>query len=63
MIYMELEFLDLALIIRATDMILHYDLKDEALFLNLKTEILLLLNDKKNEVIFFGMAPDNTADG
>lgn len=60
---MELEFLDLALIIRATDLVLPFDMKDEALFLSVKPKLLSLLKDETIEVIFFGLAPDNTADG
>jgi hypothetical protein len=60
---MEFEFLDLALIIRATDLVLPYNLKDEALFFSVKPKLLKLLKDVNNEVIFFGVAPDNTSDG
>ena len=60
---MELEFLDLAIIIRASNIIISSELKDEALFLSLKPKLLSLLKDVNNEVIFFGVAPDNTADG
>ena len=60
---MELEFIDLALIIRCPEMDIPFDLKDEGLFLRVKPLLVALLNDTATEVIHFGQAPDNTADG
>lgn len=60
---MELEFLDLALIIRSHELDIPFDLKDESLFLTVKPVLISLLKDHATEVIHFGPAPDNTADG
>lgn len=38
-------------------------MKDEALFLTVKPLLVALLKDPATEVIHFGPAPDNTADG
>lgn len=60
---MELEFIDLALIIRSHELDIPFDLKDEELFLTVKPLLVSLLKDPATEVIHFGPAPDNTADG
>jgi hypothetical protein len=60
---MELEFLDMTLIVRAADIILPRDFKDEALFLTVKPGLISLLHDSSTEVIHFGPAPDNITDG
>ena len=60
---MKLEFLELALIFRAKDLAVPVDLKDDDLFIEIRPTLISLLNDDSTEVIYFGMAPDNTADG
>lgn len=59
---MELDFEDLALTIRAGDLDVPFGLRDEALFLTVRSHLLELLCSK-TEIFCFGMAPDNTADG
>ncbi len=60
---MELEYLELALIVHAPDMVVDNDLKDDELYYAISPSLITLLNDASSEVIYFGMAPDNTADG
>lgn len=59
---MELEFLDLALIIKAEGLELPSGVQDEALFLSVKSDLIRYLNDFGTEIVYFGIAPDNTAD-
>lgn len=59
---MKLDFEDLALTIRAGDLDVPFGLRDEALFLTVRSHLLELLCSK-TEIFCFGMAPDNTADG
>lgn len=60
---MEGNFEDLALTVRAKNLQVPYHLKDECLFLTVRTDVLGLLCDPATEIYFFGPAPDNTADG
>ncbi|WP_281631605.1 hypothetical protein [Flavobacterium luteolum] len=60
---MELHFEDFALIIKAGDYSIPYGLMDEALFLSVRPALTALLADKNTEILYFGTAPDNTADG
>lgn len=59
---MELHFEDLALTIRAGNVDVPFGLKDEALFLTVRSHLIELLCNNI-EIFSFGMAPDNTADG
>lgn len=60
---MELQFEDFALIIKATDLDVPYNMRDETLFLTVRSDLTDLLSNKKTEIFYFGLAPDNTADG
>ncbi|AWK04806.1 hypothetical protein HYN56_11450 [Flavobacterium crocinum] len=60
---MEGHFEDLALTVRAKNLQVPYHLKDECLFLTVRTDVLGLLCDPATEIYSFGPAPDNTADG
>lgn len=60
---MDSEFIDLALIIRSPELDIPFDLKDEAFFFSVKPVLISLLKDNTSEVIHYGTAPDNTADG
>jgi len=60
---MELHFEDFALTIKATDLDVPYSMSDEALFLTVRSNLTDLLSNKKTEIFYFGLAPDNTADG
>ncbi|SHM06371.1 hypothetical protein [Flavobacterium saccharophilum] len=60
---MELHFEDLALTIKATDLDVPYNMRDETLFLTVRSDLTDLLSNKKTEIFYFGLAPDNTADG
>lgn len=60
---MEAQFEDLALIIKAKNLHVPWDLRDECLFLTVRGDLLELLWDSRTEIIYFGPAPDNTADG
>ncbi len=60
---MEGHFEDLALTVRAKNLQVPYHLKDECLFLTVRTDVLGLLCDPGTKIFFFGPAPDNTADG
>jgi hypothetical protein len=59
---MELHFEDLALTIRAANMDVPFGLKDEILFLTVRSHLIELLCSK-TEISCFGIAPDNNADG
>lgn len=59
---MELHFEDFALTIRAGDLEVPYGLRDEALFLSVRSHLTELLVGS-TEIFCFGPAPDNTADG
>lgn len=60
---MEAQFEDLALIIRAKNLDIPCNLTDECLFLTVRGDIVELLCGSGTEIIYFGPAPDNTADG
>lgn len=60
---MELHFEDFALTIKAADLVVPYHLMDEPLFLTVRSQLTDLLANKKTEIFYFGLAPDNTADG
>lgn len=60
---MELYFEDFALTIRAGNVNVPYHLKDEPLFLTVRSHLIDLLSNTENEILHFGTAPDNTADG
>ena len=60
---MELHFEDFALTIKAADLDVPYNLMDEPLFLTVRSDLTDLLSNKKTEIFYFGLAPDNTADG
>ncbi|WP_294958476.1 hypothetical protein [uncultured Flavobacterium sp.] len=60
---METHFEDLALTVRAENMHVPYNLSDECLFLTVRADVIELLRDSRTEIIYFGPAPDNTADG
>lgn len=60
---MELQFEDFALIIKATDLDVPYNMRDETLFLTVRSDLSDLLSNKKTQIFYFGLAPDNTADG
>lgn len=59
---MNLDFDSYALIIDAKEF-LTPDLKDSELYFYVKKYLVDLLNDSQTEIIHFGYAPDNTADG
>lgn len=60
---MELHFDDFALTISAGSIDVPYGNMDEILFLMVKQDLLERLKDSTTEVVHFGYAPDNTADG
>jgi hypothetical protein len=60
---MEIHFDDFALTIKATDVDVPFNLMDEPLFLAVRSHVTDLLSNKKTEIFYFGVAPDNTADG
>lgn len=59
---MNLDFDSYALIIDAKDF-LPPDLKDNELYFYVKKHLIDILKDSQTEIIHFGFAPDNTADG
>lgn len=59
---MEMHFEDLALTIKAGQLDVPFGLKDDALFLTVRSHLIELLCSR-TEIFCFGMAPDNTADG
>lgn len=59
---MELNFDEFALTIKANDLEVPYHLKDEPLFLTVRTHLIDLLRNEETEIFYFGFAPDNTAD-
>jgi hypothetical protein len=61
--FMELHFEDFALTIKATDLDVPYNMMDELLFLAVRSHLIALLSNSKTEIFYFGMAPDNTAEG
>lgn len=60
---MELNFDEFALTIKANNLEVPYGLMDEPLFLTVRTHLLDLLSNNQTEIFYFGLAPDNTADG
>lgn len=62
---MDLHFEDLALTIKASDLDVHipYNMMDEVLFLSVRSGLIKLLSSPETEILYFGPAPDNTADG
>lgn len=60
---MEAQFDDLALIIKANNLDVPCNLTDECLFLTVCADLLELLCETGTEIIYFGPAPDNSADG
>jgi hypothetical protein len=50
------------LTIRIYDLEVPYHLKDEPLFLTVRTHLIDLLANGETEIFYFGYAPDNTAD-
>jgi len=60
---MELHFEDFALTVRAGGLDVPYGLADDTLFLAVRAHLSEVLRDGGTEIIFFGSAPDNTADG
>ena len=60
---MELNFDDYALTIKADGIDVPYHLKDEPLFLTVRSYLIDLLTQEQTEIYHFGYAPDNTADG
>lgn len=59
---MELNFDEFALTLKANDLEVPYHLKDEPLFLTVRTHLIDLLRNEETEIFYFGFAPDNTAD-
>jgi hypothetical protein len=59
---MELKFEDFALILKTNDLEVPYHLKDEPLFLTVRTHLIDLLRNEETEIFYFGFAPDNNAD-
>ncbi len=59
---MELHFDDVALTISAGDVEVPYGSMDEILFLRVREDVLEKLKDATTEIVYFGYAPDNTAD-
>lgn len=60
---MEANFEDLALTVRAKNVDVPYNLSEECLFLTVRADLAEVLCDNRTEIIHFGPAPDNTADG
>ncbi|UOK43409.1 MULTISPECIES: hypothetical protein [Flavobacterium] len=60
---MELIFEDIAIIVKADELDVPKGLSEENLFLFLKPQISNLLEKGNMNLIYIGMAPDNTADG
>jgi hypothetical protein len=60
---MELNFEEFALTIKTNDLEIPYHLMDEPLFLSVRPHLLDLLANNQTEIFYFGLAPDNTADG
>lgn len=60
---MELQFEDFALTIKATNLDVPYNLMDEPLFIAVRSHLIELLSSQLTEIFYFGVAPDNTADG
>ncbi|MFC0778665.1 hypothetical protein [Flavobacterium sp. HJSW_4] len=60
---MELHFDDFALTIKAASFDLPYGLRDEDLFLAVRSHLRELLSSGNAEILHFGLSPDNTADG
>lgn len=57
-----MEFLELTLIIKVEYLELPEGVQDEALFLSVKSDLIWYLDDFRTEIIYFGIAPDNTSD-
>lgn len=51
-----------SLTVESKDFILPNEIIDEVLFLTVKQDVLDVLNDPNTAIIYFGYAPDNTAD-
>ncbi|MFH6935989.1 hypothetical protein [Flavobacterium sp. FlaQc-30] len=60
---MEPGYEDFALTIKAEELEVPCNLTDEILFLAVRWDLLELLANPKTEIVSFGAAPDNTADG
>lgn len=60
---MELKFNDFALTLDAGAIEVPYGIRDEPLFLTVRSHVLELLTCKNTRIFSFGYAPDNTADG
>lgn len=56
------EEVEYSLTIEAKDFILSNGIIDDVLFLTVKQDVLDVLNDPNTDIIYFGFAPDNTAD-
>lgn len=59
---MVFKFEDFALTIKAHDLEVPHHLKDETLFLTVRSHLIDLLANEQTEIFYFGYAPDNTAD-
>ncbi|MBN8567523.1 MAG: hypothetical protein J0M25_12415 [Flavobacteriales bacterium] len=59
---MELHFDEFALTISASSIDVPYGTRDELLFLQVRQDVVERLKDLSTEVVYFGYAPDNTAD-
>jgi hypothetical protein len=59
---MEYNIDDFALTLKANDLEVPHHLKDEPLFLSVRSHLVDLLANEKTEIFYFGYAPDNTAD-
>lgn len=60
---MELKFNDFALTLDAGAIEVNYGIRDEPLFLKVRSHVLELLTCKNTRIFSFGYAPDNTSDG
>lgn len=60
---MELNFDDFALILKAARTDLSFELKDEMLYLTIKSDLIELLSNDATTIHYFGLAPDNSAEG
>jgi hypothetical protein len=56
------EEIEFSLTIEAKNFIVPKNIIDEVLFLTVKQDVLDVLNDPDTAIIYFGFAPDNTAD-
>lgn len=62
-LFMELHFDEFALTVSAGNLEVPYGSRDEVLFLQVREAVLAILKDPATAIVYFGYAPDNTADG